>query len=122
VLTTLEGQSLKVEGQVSGLNASVTDAHLMRGAGIGIPGAAMPGALAVDQSGKISGSVRLTGDQIAALRAGQIYVQVNSQKSPAPDGHLWGWLLPVHEKAGEDQPQVGRWFLPQGAGLSRNRN
>jgi CHRD domain len=126
VLATLSGQTLKVEGQISGMNSPATDAHLMRGGGIGIPGAVMSNAnLTLDPGGKISGSVQLSADQVAALRAGAIYVQVNSAKSPAPAGHLWGWLLPAHEKAGQDEPQVGSWFLPQGAGLnarSRNRN
>lgn len=127
VLATLDGRTLKVEGQVSGMNAPATDVHLMRGGGIGIPGPVMADAnLALDQAGKISGSVQLSADQVAALRAGQIYVQVNSAKSPAPAGHLWGWLLPVHAKAGEAEPQLGSWYLPQGAGLNnarpRNRN
>jgi hypothetical protein len=108
------------------MNAPATDAHLMLGGGIGIPGAVMSNAnLALDPSGKISGAVQLSADQVAALKAGRIYVQVNSAKSPAPAGHLWGWLLPVHAKAAENEPQLGSWFLPQGAGLnarSRNRN
>jgi CHRD domain len=126
VLATLSGQTLKLEGQVAGLNSPATDAHLMKGAGIGIPGSVMTAAsLTLDSGGKISGSVKLSKDQLVALRAGQIYVQINSIKSPAPAGHLWGWLLPVHEKAGEDEPQAGGWFLPQGAGLAahpQNRN
>ena len=57
-----------------------------------------------------------------ALRDGRLYVQVNSQKGPAPDGNLWGWLLPEHVKAGQDEPQMGSWFLPQGEGLRAARN
>jgi hypothetical protein len=125
VLATLNGRTLKVEGQIAGLNAPATDAHLMKGAGIGIPGSVMTDISLTLDNGVISGSVKLSKEQVAALRAGQIYVQINSTKSPAPAGHLWGWLLPVHEKAGEDQPQQGSWFLPQGAGLDahpRNGN
>ena len=33
----------------------------------------------------------VTPDQIADLRNGQWYVQIQSER--APDGNLWGWLL-----------------------------
>jgi phosphoglycerate kinase len=49
--------------------------------------------------------------QVAALRAGHLYVQVNSEK--APNGNLTGWLLPPHPFAGEDVPVAGPGFLPQ---------
>jgi hypothetical protein len=41
--------------------------------------------------GTLSGSVELTPDQITDLRAGRLYVQIQSER--APDGNLWGWLL-----------------------------
>jgi hypothetical protein len=41
--------------------------------------------------GTLSGSVDLTPDQIADLRNGRLYVQIQSER--APDGNLWGWLL-----------------------------
>ena len=47
----------------------------------------------------------------AALRQGRVYVQVNSQK--APEGNLWGWLLPEHPFPGADVPEKGQGFLPQ---------
>lgn len=118
VLASLDGQTLKIEGQFSDLAASATDAHLMRGSGIGIPGSAMADIpLAADNGGRISGAIKLSRDQVAALRAGQVYVQINSDKSTAPAGHVWGWLLPAHEKAAPGEPQAGPWFLPQGLGL-----
>jgi hypothetical protein len=43
------------------------------------------------EKGTLSGSVELTPDQIADLRAGRLYVQIQSER--APDGNLWGWLL-----------------------------
>ena len=43
-------------------------------------------------SGLDADTVRgLTPDQIADLRAGRLYVQIQSER--APDGNLWGWLL-----------------------------
>jgi hypothetical protein len=125
VLAVLDGQTLKIEGQFSGIDTSATAAHLMRGGGIGIPGSVMSDIGLAPESGKISGSVKLSRDQVTALRAGQIYVQIDSAKSPAPAGHLWGWLLPAHEKVAPGEPQLGRWFLPQGLGLKsppRGRN
>ena len=66
-------------------------------------------------SGTISGTVTLNAKQITAFRTGKFYIQVDSQK--APDGTIWGWLLPEHIKAGQDEPLLGNWFLPQGEGL-----
>ncbi|MGW8370292.1 MAG: CHRD domain-containing protein, partial [Gammaproteobacteria bacterium] len=43
------------------------------------------------RDGKLSGSVRLDAEQVVALRAGRLYIQIDSES--APDGNLWGWLL-----------------------------
>jgi hypothetical protein len=43
-------------------------------------------------SGTIAGSVDLTAQQLASLHKGGIYVLIDSEK--APEGVLWGWLLP----------------------------
>jgi len=43
-------------------------------------------------NGTLSGSFDLTPDQIESLKKGKWYVQIHSEK--APDGNLWGWLLP----------------------------
>jgi hypothetical protein len=43
-------------------------------------------------TGTISGNLNLTAPQVEALKAGRIYVQIDSEKGP--EGHLWGWLLP----------------------------
>ena len=93
---------------------------VMMGDNIGIPGAPI---LQPDCGprgpwrlfGKLHGDVKRA--QIAALHLGRLYIQINSQKGPAPDGNLWGWLLPEHKKAGQDEPILGEWFLPQGKGL-----
>ena len=47
-------------------------------------------------SGTISGTFDLTRIQIADLEKGRLYVQLHSEK--APDGNLWGWLLPQENK------------------------
>ena len=38
----------------------------------------------------------LTPIQLADLEKGRLYVQVHSEK--APDGNLWGWLLPQEKR------------------------
>ncbi|HVW74274.1 MAG TPA: CHRD domain-containing protein [Rhizomicrobium sp.] len=122
VVATLSGDGLKIIGTFKGLSAPATDAHVMMGEGIGIPGNPMLD-LTVDKapSGSINGTFHLTHAQADALRSGRLYIQVNSQKGPAPGGNLWGWLLPEHAKAGQDEPQMGNWFLPQGEGLRASR-
>jgi hypothetical protein len=51
--------------------------------------------LAVDKaaSGTVSGSISLTKIEIDTLRKGWYYIQIHAEQ--APDGNLWGWLLPV---------------------------
>ena len=122
-MATLTGNTLKISGAFHGLSGPASDAHIMMGEAIGIPGnpildlAASPAA-----EGSISGTLKLNKVQLAALRGGRLYIQINSQAGPAPGGNLWGWLLPEHVKAGQDEPQVGDWFLPQGEGLRAARN
>jgi hypothetical protein len=43
-------------------------------------------------NGTITGSLELTPRQIEALEKGSLYIQIHSEK--APEGNLWGWLLP----------------------------
>lgn len=123
VMATLAGNTLKISGTFQGMSGAASDAHIMMGEAIGIPGnpildlTASPAA-----SGSISGTVKLNRVQLAALRAGRLYIQINSVVGPAPGGNLWGWLLPEHVKAGQDEPQMGDWFLPQGEGLRATRN
>jgi hypothetical protein len=115
---TLNGTRLEIEGTFEGMGSPATDAHLMMGAGIAIPGPAIQDlTVSLSAAGTVAGSLTLSRAQVTALREGKLYIQINSQKSPAPGGNLWGWLLPEHIKAGQDEPQLGNWFLPQGDGL-----
>jgi hypothetical protein len=111
---TLDGNKLTITGKFGGLVSPATDAHLCVGAGIGVEGTCDE-SLTVSQtiSGDLSGTVTLDARKQQALRAGQLYVQINSQKAPAPSGNLWGWILSAHEIVGQDVPQEGHWFLPQ---------
>ncbi|HVY66075.1 MAG TPA: CHRD domain-containing protein [Gammaproteobacteria bacterium] len=94
----LAGTTLTITGAFSGLPAKVTAARLhagvakgARGAGLAIADLGVSGAA----SGTVSGEVHLTADQVAALKAGRLYVQIYSEKGVLPDhSTLWGWLLP----------------------------
>jgi hypothetical protein len=50
-----------------------------------------PQATPPGTSGTIAGSFDLTPAQVDALKAGKLYIQINSEG--APNGHLLGWLL-----------------------------
>jgi hypothetical protein len=45
--------------------------------------------------GDISGSVTLTKIQLDSLKKGWFYIQIHTEK--APEGNLWGWLLPYEK-------------------------
>lgn len=94
---TLKGSTLTINGTFSGLKTAATLARLHRG-----PRTAMRGPAIGDltttagTSGTISGTIELTKAQIDDLAAGRLYLQLHSEK--APDGNLWGWLLPETKK------------------------
>jgi hypothetical protein len=112
VSATLDGNKLTVSGRYTALPSSAANARLYSGPGIGVPGAAiLDMQLSGQTEGSLSGSFTLNSKQLAALRQGHVYVQINSQK--APEGNLWGWLLPDHPFPGVDVPEKGHGFLPQ---------
>jgi hypothetical protein len=90
---TLEGTKLAVTGSFDGLVSPATSASLHAGVAAGVRGPAI-GDLTISKatSGTISGSADLTPDQLTHLHKGGVYVLINSDK--APEGVLWGWLLP----------------------------
>ena len=89
---TLAGSRLTVTGKFEGLRSPATVARLhlapkaTRGPAVG--------DLMVSSAttGTISGTIDLTPQQLQALDKSALYVQVHSEK--APEGNLWGWLLP----------------------------
>ena len=115
VTASLDGSKLSVKGVFTGLASPATDAQVCVGNGIGTKGDCTGPKLTVSQgaNGTVAGDLSLNSTQLKALRAGQLYVQINSQKAPAPAGNLWGWILVAHETVGQDVPQQGHWFLPQ---------
>jgi hypothetical protein len=110
----LDGNKLTISGKFWGFASPATGAHLRSGIAIGVPGPVFADlTVSPGSDGTLSGSASLNVAQLAALRTGRAYIQIDSQKVGEPYGTVWGWLLPQQEKAGEGVPQYGHWFLPQ---------
>jgi CHRD domain len=111
VLATLEGNKFTVHGTFAGLATPATDAHLCLGNVMGGIGPVIYDVtVSQAQNGEVSGTAMFTSEEVAALKAGKIYVLIDSQK--APKGNLWGWFQPAHVTVGPDVPQEGSWYLP----------
>jgi hypothetical protein len=88
---TLTGKLFTVQGTFEGLRSPATTVQIRRGPK-GIRGPAILDLTVTKaEKGAVSGTVELTPEQIADLRNGRLYVQIQSER--APDGNLWGWLL-----------------------------
>ena len=91
---TLTGGKLTITGTFDGLHSPATIAQIHKGPVTGVRGPALFDlTVAKSTSGAITGTVDLTPAQITDLEKGRLYIQLHSEK--APDGNLWGWLLPV---------------------------
>jgi hypothetical protein len=88
---TLDGSTLTVHGTFSNFTSSATAASLRIGLSKGVPGDAI-GTLTVShgKAGDVSGSMKLSSAQAAALNKQALYIRIDSEK--APDGNLQGWL------------------------------
>jgi CHRD domain len=90
---TLDGTKLTLTGEFTGLKGAATVAHLHEGPVTGVRGPAIADVtVPAAQSGKISAELTLTPAQAESVRRGRVYVEIASVS--APDGNLWGWLLP----------------------------
>jgi hypothetical protein len=88
----LSDRRLTVRGTFSGMRTPATIAQIHLGPR-GIRGPVMFDLTVTrSTSGTISGTFMLTPEQVEAVKSGRFYVQIHSEK--APDGNLWGWLLP----------------------------
>jgi len=94
---SLSGAKLSIEGRYDGLPAPATGAKLHEGVATGARGRGLAIAelhVTGGTSGTLTGDLRLDAEQIAALKAGRLYVQIYSEKGVPPDHDtLWGWLL-----------------------------
>ncbi len=111
VLATLDGKLFTLHGAFAGLATPATNAHLCMGNVMGGTGPIIYDiTVTTAQSGEISGTVAFTPEQVSALKAGKIYLLLDSQK--APKGNLWGWFQPAHRTVGPDVPEHGHWYIP----------
>ena len=88
---TLEGGTLTVKGNFSNFTSPATGGSLRIGLAKGVPGDAI-GSLTVSHArqGEVSGAIKLSSAQKAALDREALYIRIDSEK--APDGNLQGWL------------------------------
>jgi hypothetical protein len=96
VTAVLNGTKLTVNGTFEGLKSPATVARLHKGQR-GVRGEPLLDLTVTKAtSGTISGVVDLSSQQLQDLQNSRLYVQLHSEK--APDGNLWGWLLPQETK------------------------
>jgi len=89
----LAGTRLTLRGNFAGLKGAATAARLHQGAVMGVRGPAFADVtVPATAAGDFSAEIVLTPAQATALREGHVYLQIHSET--APDGNLWGWLLP----------------------------
>lgn len=92
VTAVLNGTKLTINGTFEGLKSPATAARLHR-AQRGVRGPAVLDLQTTGgTTGTISAELNLTPQQVQDLQNSRLYVQLHSEK--APDGNLWGWLLP----------------------------
>jgi hypothetical protein len=93
----LIGDKLEIKGSFDGLKSAATVAQIRKGPVTGVPGPPILDLTAAHSTtGSISGTLSLTPQQVSDLEKGRLYVQLASEK--APDGNLWGWLLPEKKR------------------------
>jgi hypothetical protein len=89
----LDGTRLTLKGNFAGLKGAATGARLHEGSMTGVRGPAIAElSVPASQSGSFTAEITLTPAQAESVRRGHVYVQIAS--ASAPDGNLWGWLLP----------------------------
>lgn len=100
VTATLTGNRLTLTGSFEGLKSPATQLKIHRGIrGVRGPAVADLGAPPGAASGTLSATIELSATQVDDLGKARLYLQLYSEK--APEGNLWGWLLPQDPKAQE---------------------
>jgi len=96
VTAVLNGNKLTVTGSFDGLKSPATLVQLHHGQR-GVRGPAVLDLQATNATtGTITGTVELTPQLLQDLQNNRLYVQLHSER--APDGNLWGWLMPQETK------------------------
>ena len=99
VSAVLTGTKLAITGTFGGLKSPATITQIHKSPVRGVRGPTvfdLTVSKSDPASGTLSGSFDLTAIQVADLEKGRLYVQLHSEK--APDGNLWGWLLPQENR------------------------
>lgn len=99
VTAVLAGSKVQITGAFDGLKSPATVAQVHRSPVRGVRGPVafdLTVAKTDASSGTLSGTVDLPPAQREDLEKGRLYVQLHSEK--APDGNLWGWLMPQENK------------------------
>ena len=96
VTATLSGSRLSLTGSYEGLSSPATVARIHK-AQRGVRGPAILDLkVSGGAAGTLAGTFDLTPQQVQDVMNGRFCVQLHSEK--APDGNLWGWLLPQETK------------------------
>ncbi len=91
VILSLDGATLTVSGNFTGMSSAATAAHIHNGPPAQ-PGPVLhPLTVAQATNGEISGVFELTADQLVQLKANSFYVQIHSLSNPP--GELRGWVF-----------------------------
>jgi hypothetical protein len=99
VTATLEGGTLTLRGNFSGLSSPATTVKLGLGLDFGVPATDFFTTLTPTgaEAGTIAGAVSLTPAQVAALNKRQLFLELYTVKGT--DGSLWGWFEPARAAA-----------------------
>ena len=96
VTATLTGAVLALQGKYEGLLGAPATAQLAMGSAPGVRGPKIADlTISSGTGGSISGTVKLNSRQLALFRKGGLYVEIDSPS--APEGDLWGWVLPFQD-------------------------
>jgi hypothetical protein len=96
VSATLSGNMLSLEGTYDGLLAAPATAQLAMGSAPGGRGPKIADlTISSGAGGTLSGKVKLNSKQLALFHKGGLYVEIDS--AAAPEGDLWGWVLPFQD-------------------------
>lgn len=92
---TLRGSRLTIAGNFSAFPSPATHATLHRGPAVALRGPAIRElTVSSNTSGALTAELTLDAAELAALEAGQLYIQIDT--AAAPEGNVWGWLLPAN--------------------------
>lgn len=92
VTASLDGTTLVIQATFEGLNSPAAAAAIRRA----IPGmrgdVQFPLTVTRGTNGSIAAKLTLTPAQMAEVKRGWYYIQIDTEKNP--EGHIRGWLLP----------------------------